>query len=223
MKIQIKIKRILDVILGGMLLVIFFPLLIITAFLILMKEGRPVFYISKRHISSTKEILVLKFRTMQHDAKSSKYNLNERFMRDGYLDIPLDCEVYTGIGRFLERSQIVEILQLFNVLFNGMSLIGNRPLPRENLLLLNNFPRWENRFMCPAGMTGITQIVGKHNLKPVDRLELEILYAEVYCTGNILFCDIIIIWNTIKLILTGKSVSRIHAIGILRKCLNSPA
>jgi len=223
MKIQIKIKRTLDVILGGILLVIFMPLLLITAFFILIKEGRPIFYISKRHISSTREVLVIKFRTMQHDAKSAKYNLNERFMRDGYLDIPLNCEVYTGIGKFLERSQIVEILQLFNVLFHGMSLIGNRPLPRENLQLLNIFPRWKNRFMCPAGMTGITQIVGKHNLKPVDRLELEILYAEVYCTGNILFCDIIIIWYTIKLILTGKSISRIHAIGILRKCLNSPA
>jgi lipopolysaccharide/colanic/teichoic acid biosynthesis glycosyltransferase len=201
MKIQIKIKRTLDVILGGILLVIFMPLLLITAFFILIKEGRPIFYISKRHISSTREVLVIKFRTMQHDAKSAKYNLNERFMRDGYLDIPLNCEVYTGIGKFLERSQIVEILQLFNVLFHGMSLIGNRPLPRENLQLLNIFPRWKNRFMCPAGMTGITQIVGKHNLKPVDRLELEILYAEVYCTGNILFCDIIIIWYTIKLIL----------------------
>lgn len=159
---------------------------------------------------------------MHHDAKSSKYNLNERFMRDGYLDIPIDCEVYTGIGKFLERSQIVEILQLYNVIFHGMSLIGNRPLPEENLQLLSVFPGWEMRFSSPAGMTGITQIVGKQNLKPAHRLELEILYSKVYLTGNILLCDLIIIWNTIRMILIGKSISRNQAIGILKKCLKSP-
>lgn len=144
-------------------------------------------------------------------------------MRDGYLDIPLDCEVYTGIGKFLERSQIVEILQLYNVLFHGMSLIGNRPLPAENLKLLSEMPNWDVRFMSPAGMTGITQIVGKHNLMPADRLELETLYSKVYLNGNILICDLKIIWNTLRMILLGKITHRSHAKKILLKSLKEPA
>lgn len=220
---QKLLKRLFDISLSSILLVVFFPLLLFTALAIFFKEGRPIFYISQRHISATRTISVVKFRTMHHDAKSSKYNLNERFMRDGYLDIPLDCEVYTGIGKFLERSQIVEILQLYNVLFHGMSLIGNRPLPAENLKLLSEMPNWDVRFMSPAGMTGITQIVGKHNLIPADRLELEILYSKVYLNGNILICDLKIIWNTLRMILLGKITHQSHAKKILLKSLKEPA
>ncbi len=213
------IKRILDILLACTLLVIFFPVLLITGITIFLKEGRPIFYTSQRHITVEKKITVIKFRTMQHDAKSSKYNLNERFMRDGYLDIPLDCEVYTGIGKFLERSQIVEVLQLYNVIFNEMSLIGNRPLPTENLELLRNFSDWEMRFMSPSGLTGITQIVGKHNLMPIERLTLEKLYTQVYLNGNILLCDIVIIWHTFRMIFTGKTLSHNQATRLLDKCL----
>lgn len=220
---QRLIKKFLDISLSSILLVAFFPLLLFTAFAIYFKEGRPIFYVSKRHITATKKISVVKFRTMHHDAKSSKYNLNERFMRDGYLDIPLDCEVYTGIGKLLERSQIVEILQLYNVIFHGMSLIGNRPLPAENLILLSEMPNWDARFISPAGMTGITQIVGKHNLTPADRLELEILYSKVYLTGNILICDLKIIWNTLRMIFLGKITPHSHAKKILLQSLKVSA
>lgn len=216
MSAQKKIKRLLDIFISLILLIIFFPLLAVMSLIILIKEGRPIFYISKRCTSPTKQISVVKFRTMHHDAKSPKYNLNERFMRDGYLDIPLDCEVYTGIGKFLERSQIVEILQLINVIFNGMSLVGNRPLPIENLDLLKNFPNWHLRFDSPSGMTGITQVVGKHHLSPAERLHLEIHYANTYRNGNILLCDLKIILFTIRLVLFGKSISKDQALKILK-------
>ena len=149
---------------------------------------------------------ILKFRTMVKDATSSKYRLRERFMRDGYLDIPLDCEVYTPIGRFLERTQLVEVLQFLNILFHGMSLIGNRPLPSENIELLKNFRGWEGRFDSPAGLSGLSQVVGKLNQTPEERLELECLYSSVYKSksGNILLCDLFIVYYTIRLLLFGK-------------------
>lgn len=220
MRIQQLIKRFLDVLIATILLLLFSPLLLITTLTILIKEGRPIFYISKRCVAENREISVIKFRTMQHDAKSSKYNLNERFMRDGYLDIPLDCEVYTGIGKFLERSQIVEILQLVNVIFNGMSLVGNRPLPRENLALLRNFSNWQERFNSPAGMTGITQIVGKHHLNPEQRLGLEIQYSKAYHSDNILLCDLKILFYTAQVVFFGKNISQNHALKILK--ISSP-
>ena len=150
---------------------------------------------------------------MVRDATSPKYRLRDRYMRDGYLDIPLDCEVYTPLGRLLERTQLVEVLQLFNILFHGMSLIGNRPLPLENIELLKRFKGWEARFDSPAGLTGLSQVVGKLNQSPAERLELESLYSSIYRSknGNILLCDLFIYYYTIRLLLFGTYLSHEQA------------
>ena len=208
-KISNLIKRIADILIASIALLLLFPILIMVAALIFILEGYPIFYVSKRFISLDHCVSILKFRTMVKDATSPRYRLRERYMRDGYLDIPLDCEVYTPIGRFLERSQLVEVLQFFNILFHGMSLIGNRPLPRENIELLKRFKGWEGRFDCPSGLSGLSQIVGKLNQNPEERLKLECLYANVYQSknGNILLCDLYITYYTIRLLLLGKPVS----------------
>jgi lipopolysaccharide/colanic/teichoic acid biosynthesis glycosyltransferase len=199
-------KRVADILISILVLSMLFPILILISALIFVLEGYPIFYISRRFISLDQCVSILKFRTMVKDATSPKYRLRERFMRDGYLDIPLDCEVYTPIGRFLERSQLVEVLQFFNILFHGMSLIGNRPLPLENIQLLKKFKGWEGRFDSPAGLTGLSQVVGKLNQTPEERLELECLYSSVYRSksGNILLCDLFIFYHTIRLLLFGK-------------------
>jgi lipopolysaccharide/colanic/teichoic acid biosynthesis glycosyltransferase len=201
-------KRVVDILLSIALLTALFPILVLVSLLIFILEGYPVFYISQRYISLDQCVFILKFRTMVRDATSPKYRLRERFMRDGFLDIPLDCEVYTPFGRFLERTQIVEILQLFNVLLHGMSLIGNRPLPRENVLLLQKFPGWERRFGSPAGLTGLSQVVGKQNQDPEDRLRLEGMYTDLYRKreGNILLCDLYIVYYTARLLLFKKTL-----------------
>lgn len=208
-KISNLAKRVADILISILVLSLLSPILILVSALIFVLEGYPVFYVSRRFISLDQCVSILKFRTMVKDATSPKYRLRERYMRDGYLDIPLNCEVYTPIGRILERSQLVEVLQLFNVLFNGMSLIGNRPLPLENIELLKRFRGWEARFDSPAGLTGLSQVVGKLNQSPGERLQLESLYASVYRskTGNILLCDLFIIYYTIRLVLFGKPIS----------------
>lgn len=202
-------KRATDILVSIILLSMLFPIFILVSALIFVLEGYPIFYISRRYISLDRYVSILKFRTMVKDATSPKYRLRERFMRDGYLDIPLDCEVYTPIGRFLERTQLVETLQLFNILFHGMSLIGNRPLPRENIELLRKFKGWEGRFESPAGLSGLSQIVGKLNQSPSERLELECLYSGLYKSkrGNIFLCDLFIFYFTARLLLTGKYLS----------------
>ena len=201
------LKRIFDLIVACALLILLSPVLLLVALLILILEGWPIFYISRRFITLERSVPIFKFRTMVRDAKSPNYRLNERYMRDGYLDIPIDCEVYTPIGRWLERTQLVEILQLLNVIFHGVSLIGNRPLPRENLELLKQFEGWEQRFASPAGLSGITQVVGKMQQQPRERIELECLYSRLYQQGSIFRCDLIIIWYTARLILFRKPLS----------------
>ena len=142
-------------------------------------------------------------------------------MRDGYLDIPLTCEVYTPVGRILERLQIVELPQLMNVVLDGMSIVGNRPLPKENVdLLAQHNPEWEKRFKSPAGITGISQVVGKLNLTPDERLRLEGLYSKVYQQGNIIKCDLLILWYTAAgVLLRNEGITLRRAETILRSCL----
>jgi lipopolysaccharide/colanic/teichoic acid biosynthesis glycosyltransferase len=219
MRLNRILKKIFDLVLSFTMLVLISPLLIILALLILVFEGWPIFYISRRFIALDRSIPIFKFRTMVKDAKSPKYRLNERFMRDGYLDIPVDCEVYTPIGRWLEKTQLVEILQLFNVLFHGISLIGNRPLPLENINLLKKFEGWEGRFDSPAGISGITQVVGKMQQQPRERIELECLYSKLYRNGNVFMCDLLIMWYTLRMVLFKKPLSIEAARNLILKAI----
>lgn len=216
-----KTERIIELIIASFLLIILAPVLLVIALAILLTEGRPICYASHRFIKPDKKVLILKFRSMVVDATHPKYDLHGRFMRDGYLDIPTSCEVYTPIGKFLERTQLVEILQLINVIFNGMSFVGNRPLPQTNIDLLKQFPGWEKRFDSPYGMTGISQVVGKFSLEPKERLELELLYSTVYNKGNILKCDCLIILHTIRLILFKQQLDFSKAKNLLLSCIYS--
>ncbi len=213
------IKRVMDIVGSGLLILVLLPIFALVSVLIWLLEGRPIFYCSRRVVSLDKTVSIIKFRTMVADATSPKYRLEERFMRDGYLDIPLSCEVYTPIGRVLERTQVVELLQLFNVFIGQMSFIGNRPLPQRNLDLLEKTGRWESRFDSPSGISGISQVVGKYGLLPSERLELEKLYSKVYQEGNVIKCDLLILFYTLRLLITGGSLSLQKGREVLNNCL----
>jgi lipopolysaccharide/colanic/teichoic acid biosynthesis glycosyltransferase len=219
------IKRIEDIIFSLIIIVIFSPVLLCCSIISLLIQGWPIFYISKRMVGINKKISIIKFRTMVKDAKNNKYRLEKKYMKDGYLDIPIESEVYTTIGRFLEKTQIVEVPQVFTVLFGKISFVGNRPLPEKNIeLLKKKFPNnWKKRFNSPAGMTGISQVVGKFKLTSHQRLELESLYSEVYQNGNVLKADAYIFFSTIILLLFRDSVayrSYENAKKILFSCLD---
>ncbi len=214
------LKRSFDILVTAVLLLMLAPVFLCAVVLLLLTEGRPVFYISTRYIGLNRPVRVIKFRTMVKDARSPKHRLVERFMRGGYLDIPLDCEVYTPVGRILERLKIVELPQFLNVVIDGMSLVGNRPLPEENVELLAQFPAWEKRFESPGGITGISQVVGKLNLTPAKRLRLESLYSKVYQEGNIIRCDCLIIWHTSAgVLLRNEGITLERSEALLLSCL----
>jgi lipopolysaccharide/colanic/teichoic acid biosynthesis glycosyltransferase len=172
-------------------------------------------------VTKNRAATIYKFRSMVTDAKSTHYDLNGRFMRDGYLDIPIDCEVYTPFGRILERTELVELPQIFNVLFSGMSWVGNRALPEENVRRLHVLPGWAERFDSPAGLTGISQVVGKYSLTPMERISIESLYSKVYRQGNVLKADLFIALATARLILSGKNMSYDDAVALLESCLDT--
>ena len=198
-----SIKKLEDIVFSLSTLIIFLPVILLIIIISFVVQGLPIFYVSERIVGLQKKIHIIKFRTMVKDAKDPKWGLEKKYMKDGYLDVPLFSEVYTPFGRFLEKTQLVEILQVFHVLFNHMSFVGNRPLPENNVeILKKRFPdTWQERFRSPSGMTGITQVAGKFNLTSEQRLELETLYSTVYHEGNILKADAYIFFSTIILLL----------------------
>lgn len=196
------------------------PIYLLISMILFLLEGSPVLYKSKRLVSKTKEVRIYKFRTMVLNASSNEFDLKGRFMKDGFLNIPLSHRVYTPIGRILEKYQLVELPQLFNIIRNGMSLVGNRPLPKDNVQQFKDSNlSYEKRFYSPAGVTGISQIVNKHKLSASQRLELEMLYSEVYLNGRVLLLDIKIIYLTLFYILLSRDISFDDAISLLKSHL----
>jgi lipopolysaccharide/colanic/teichoic acid biosynthesis glycosyltransferase len=87
------------------------------------------------------------------------------------------------------------------------------------LRLLKKISGWDKRFGSPAGLTGITQVVGKMNLTPQKRLELEGMYSDVYEKGNVLKCDFLIVLYTARLLLFKKNTSIEEAMVMMNSCL----
>ena len=84
--------------------------------------------------------------------------------------------------------------------------------------MLSVFPGWEQRFDSPSGLTGISQVVGKLNLTPKERIDIECLYSDVYKNGNVLKCDLFIILSTIKLIIFNQCMEYENAVDLLKRC-----
>ncbi|MBT4434871.1 hypothetical protein HOD02_01015, partial [bacterium] len=93
------IKKFEDIIFSSIIILTFSPILLLCLIISLIIQGWPIFYVSKRMVGLSKEIKICKFRTMVKDAKDAKYGLEEKYMKNGYLDIPLESEVYTKFGR----------------------------------------------------------------------------------------------------------------------------
>ena len=202
------LKILFDSFIGSLISILLLPIFIIISLIQRIFYGSPVLYKSKRMITANKAVTIYKFRSMVIDAKSEKYNLDGKYMNKGFLNIPLESEAYTSFGRFLERFQLVEIPQIYNIFKNGLSVVGNRPLPQNNLKIFDEYNLdWRKRFSSPPGMTGIAQIVDKHLLTSHKRLELEILYSNRYIEKKIILIDIKILIYTIMFIFLKKRLS----------------
>ena len=109
----------------------------------------------------------------QNDSKKIESYIKNIANDEIYQRIPITAEIYTGIGRWFERLQLVELPQLYNVLRGNMSLVGNRPLPKHvNLQLMEKFGEKmiNDRMSVLPGMTGVAQIIGKYGLSDQERI-----------------------------------------------------
>lgn len=191
-------KRLFDLALtlGG--LAIWLPLLVVCALAILVSEGRPVLYISLRRIFRKESARLPKLRTMVRGAEGLVNRDTVPIQEVRFLNIPLESNVFTSVGRWIERYQFTELPQLFLVLSGHLSIVGARPLPENVIAALHKaFPHVEERFEAVGGMMGPAQLVGRQAISDEDRLMLEISYGQLSSTGYSIARDLRIILNTV--------------------------
>jgi exopolysaccharide production protein ExoY len=156
------------------------PVLAVCAGLILLLEGRPVFYVSQRQVGRGKLGSILKFRTMQRNADKILNRDTVPVVHTVFLNIPRDSSVYTPVGRIIERLALTELPQLLHVLSGQMSLIGSRPLPKRVMdILRSRHSVTEDRFLTQGGLTGPVQLVGRDAISDAERLGLEADYCRI--------------------------------------------
>lgn len=172
-------KRAFDIVTAAAMGLLLLPLLLVVGAGIVVLEGRPVLYVSRRRTDPGAPKPVLKFRTMRRNADRIANRDTVPVCETRFLNLPITSALYTPIGRLIERLMLTEMPQLLHVLQGRMSMIGNRPLPANVVAsLLEEFPQAEDRFLAPCGLTGPVQLVGREFISDEQRLEIEIAYCD---------------------------------------------
>lgn len=181
------IKRMLDLILSLMALIILMPLMIIITILVRIKLGSPVIFKQERPGKNEKIFTLYKFRTMT-DKKDENGNL-----------LP-DSERLTKFGKILRSTSLDELPELFNIIKGDMSIVGPRPLLVKYLPYYTEEER--HRHDVRPGLTGLAQIHGRNTTNWEDRFKYDIDYAN-----NITFIgDLKIIFGTIKKVIKKEDI-----------------
>lgn len=187
-KVQMMLKRLFDILVSLLVLILFFPVWLIVAVLIKATSPGPVFFIQERPGKDRRRIRVYKFRSMR--LGSEKMVKGREVLRD-------DVRV-TAIGRFIRRTKIDEIPQCLNVLKGEMSLIGPRP---ERMASLADYDEEiSKRLNVRPGMTGLAQVSGNIYISLRDRYRLDVYYVEHFS----LWLDIRILFRTVGVVLLGE-------------------
>jgi exopolysaccharide biosynthesis polyprenyl glycosylphosphotransferase len=194
------IKRLFDLVIGGLLLLVLFPLMLGIALLIKLDSPGPVFFRQRRVGEGGRLFWMAKFRSMIEGAEQLETDFLEN-TEDGqplFAKTPFDPRV-TRVGRYLRRTSLDELPQLLNVLRGQMSLVGPRP---ELPWLVELYEPWQRkRFAVPQGITGWWQVNGRMNRADLgQRLEDDLFYIRNYS----LWLDLRILWKTIKAVVQGE-------------------
>ena len=209
--IEMMLKRLFDI----AIVLIFSPILltfaILISFVLLLKQGSPIFFVQNRVGKNNKLFKLYKFRTMETTAE-------EDFHKSHYLDLakgksikpnnaPLEPiriendDRITAVGRFLRKTSLDELPNVLNVLFGDMSLVGPRPLVDYESELYGTYNEKRNSVL--PGITGLAQVQGRLDLSLQERLYWDLKYIDSYSMSN----DLKIIIKTISSVLKRKGAN----------------
>lgn len=189
---QIAVKRICDIILSLIAIILTSPVMLIAAIAIHKYDGGPVFFRQKRCTRNGRVFEILKFRSMIVDAE-----------KDGKARLATENDDrITPIGHFIRKTRIDELPQFFNILKGDMSFVGPRPERPEIVAEYEKeFPEFDLRMKVKAGLTGYAQVYGKYNTTAYDKLKLDLIYVQKYS----LLMDLRLIFMTVKVIFMKES------------------
>jgi sugar transferase EpsL len=182
------LKRTFDLLLTGIALIIFSPVMVALALLIRNMLGSPVIFKQQRPGLFTKPFYIYKFRSMN----DNKNSLGE---------LLCDAERLTSLGRWLRSTSLDELPSLWNVLKGEMSLVGPRPLLMEYVQLYNS--EQMRRHEVKPGVTGWAQVNGRNAISWPDKFRLDVWYVD----HQSLWLDIKIIFLTIKKVFFRDGIS----------------
>jgi exopolysaccharide biosynthesis polyprenyl glycosylphosphotransferase len=192
-RINRPVKRLLDVALGALLLVLSLPLLLAAALAVRLTSPGPILYRQVRIGRDRRPFTLWKLRTMRRDAEA---------LGDEVLAQEGDPRL-TAAGALLRRTRLDEIPQLWNVLGGSMSLVGPRPeRPGFVERHLEEVPGYAERFSLAPGLTGLAQVNGDYHSSPRNKLRYELAYMGNWSLG----LDLAILVRTVKIVLTSRGV-----------------
>ena len=195
---QAVAKRLMDIVISGIALVIASPFMLVTALAVKLQDGGPVLYRQKRLTEGGREFYVNKFRSMRVDAE-----------KDGVARLASagDSRI-TPVGNIIRKIRFDELPQLFNILAGDMSIVGPRPeRPEIAAQYEEEMPEFRYRLRVKAGLTGYAQVYGKYNTTPYDKLKLDLHYIQNYS----LMLDVKLMIQTVKILFMKESTEGIAA------------
>lgn len=185
--LNLFMKRMVDLIVSIIGLILLFPLMVLVSFLISITMPGPIFFKQERVGKNKKVFNILKFRTMKVDKEAEKT-----------LDFSKDEVRLTKIGKILRRTKIDEVPQLINVLKGDMSLVG--PRPTVMIQVKEYTPLQLNRLNVKPGMTGLAQVNGNISLSWEQRIGYDLHYIQHYS----ILLDLKILIKTVGIIVFGE-------------------
>jgi exopolysaccharide biosynthesis polyprenyl glycosylphosphotransferase len=192
------IKGVVDRVGAAILLMLFAPLMVLVALLVLADSRGGAFYRQRRVGKDGREFTILKFRTMVTGADTARAELVELNEGAGLLFKLRQDPRVTRVGTVLRRYSLDELPQLLNVLTGSMSLVGPRPpLPEESAAY---GPDIRRRLLVKPGLTGLWQISGRSDLPWDEAVRLDLRYVEDWS----LALDTVILWKTLRAVLHGQ-------------------
>ena len=180
-------KRLMDIVLSSIALIVFIPIFLIISFLIKLDSKGPVFFIQERRTKDGKVFKMYKFRSMCVGAEK---------IGTGLFNFKNDTRI-TRIGSFLRKSSLDELPQLINVIKGDISIVGPRPCVTYELGEFETLnKKYRKRFEMLAGITGLAQIRGRNENSWEEKIQYDNEYIELFKKYGV-FIDIKIIIETI--------------------------
>lgn len=185
--INLALKRTFDLLSAFVAILLLLPLWVIVAIAIKCDSKGPVFFKQERRTKNGRVFKMLKFRSMVVNAEKTG---------TGLFNYENDPRV-TKVGRFLRKTSIDELPQLFNILIGQMSVVGPRPCVKYELgdyETLNK--KYKKRFEMKAGLTGLAQTKGRNNITWDEKVELDDEYIDQFKKYGVLL-DVKILFNSV--------------------------